>query len=93
MLNFFEDSSGRRTTVNSQNINWLMRQHITFLTICFLVFMGCTGCTNDKPISPLVGTAWECVEEPEILIFNDNDFQLKNSIYCLLFKKMTGKSN
>ena len=59
--------------MNSQNKNCVMRQYITFLTICFLVFMGCTGCTKDKSISPLVGTAWECVEEPEILIFNDND--------------------
>lgn len=49
-----------------------MRQYINLLMICLLIFIGCTCCTKDEPLSPLVGTAWECVEEPEILMFNDN---------------------
>lgn len=48
-----------------------MRQYINLLMICLLIFIGCTCCTKDEPLSPLVGTAWECVEEPEILMFND----------------------
>lgn len=34
--------------------------------------MGCTCCNKGESLSPLVGTAWECVEEPEILVFTDN---------------------
>lgn len=49
-----------------------MRQRVTLLMTCLLIFTGCTCCTKDESLSFLVGTAWECVEEPEILMFNDN---------------------
>lgn len=29
-------------------------------------------CCQKEDISPLKGTAWECVEEPEIIVFTDN---------------------
>ena len=35
-------------------------------------FIGCTGYNKKESQSPLVGTAWEWVEEPAILVFDDN---------------------
>ena len=49
-----------------------MRQRIIILMICLFACIGYTCCHKEEPVSPLVGTAWECVEEPEILVFNDN---------------------
>lgn len=39
---------------------------------CLLVFIGCASCQKEEQTSFLAGTSWECVEEPEILVFNDN---------------------
>ena len=50
-----------------------MRRRMKVLMICLLVFAGCTCCNKKEPPSQLAGSAWECVEEPEILIFHDND--------------------
>lgn len=35
--------------------------------ICLSLF----GCQKEEN-SPLVGTSWECLEEPEIIVFSDN---------------------
>ena len=39
---------------------------------CLLVCIGCNCCNKKELVSPLVGTAWECVEEPEILVFKES---------------------
>lgn len=49
-----------------------MRQRIRILMICLLSCIGCTCCSKEELPSPLVGTAWEWVEEPAIIVFNDN---------------------
>ena len=44
------------------------------LIFCLSSVMLCLlcPCCQKEDISPLKGTAWECVEEPEIIVFTDN---------------------
>lgn len=50
-----------------------MIRQMTILIVCCLVLLGGFVCCQKGELdSFLVGTSWECVEEPEILIFNDN---------------------
>lgn len=38
---------------------------------CIALGISCVCCQKDET-SPLVGTAWECLEEPDIIVFSDN---------------------
>lgn len=49
-----------------------MKTKIKILLASLLVIICFTGCKKEEP-SPLVGTSWECIEEPEILVFVDNN--------------------
>lgn len=48
-----------------------MTRRMKIILTSFLVILGCIGCQKAEHSSILVGTSWECVEEPEILVFND----------------------
>lgn len=48
-----------------------MIRRITIIVSSLLVLLGCISCQKEEHNSILVGTSWECVEEPEILVFND----------------------
>lgn len=61
---------GRPLTYNLFEL--LMIRRIKILMAICLILIGCAGCRKEDPDFFLVGTAWECVEEPEILVFNDN---------------------
>ena len=49
-------------------MNTIKRFLSIFLTISILLFSSC----QKEDISPLAGTAWECMEDPEIIVFSDN---------------------
>ena len=49
-----------------------MIRRVNLLITSLLVFIGCASCHKEDIYSPLAGTSWECVEEPEIFVFNDN---------------------
>ena len=48
-----------------------MKLRVSVILAGLLLFMVCACGRKEEPYSPLTGTSWECVEEPELLIFND----------------------
>lgn len=49
-----------------------MKNKIGLILSILIVFLFTHCCNNDESYSPLVGTSWECLEEPELLFFIDN---------------------
>lgn len=49
-------------------MNTIKRILPILLAINILLFSSC----QKENISPLTGTAWECLEDPEIIVFSDN---------------------
>lgn len=49
-------------------MNTIKRILPILLAINILLFSSC----QKEDISPLTGTAWECLEDPEIIVFSDN---------------------
>lgn len=49
-----------------------MIRKVKILIASILLVASCASCHKEEINNPLVGTSWECTEEPEILVFNDN---------------------
>lgn len=56
----------------------LMLRRICILLAGLALTLSCMSCQKENA-SPLVGTSWECVEEPIILVFKDTNNGL---FYC-----------
>lgn len=48
-----------------------MWNKLNIFIACALLCVSCICCQKED-VSALAGTSWECIEEPEILVFNDN---------------------
>ena len=55
----------------------ILKQFLIILT-CMALCFSCISCQKEEA-SPLAGTAWECLEKGDILVFNDNHSGL---YYC-----------
>ena len=48
-----------------------MKLRMSVIIAGLLLFVAGACSHKEDPYSPLTGTCWECLEEPEFLVFND----------------------